>query len=153
MGGDMKDSIKRIVAVRAAEAPHTVAVTWEDDRTDHVDLGVLLDRTPLFAPLREASLFRQVQVGEDGWEIVWPSGDDLAVDAHHLARLAMEQSGEAMPSETFRAWRAAHGLSLTRAAQVLGLSRRTVAYYESGARIIPKLVRLACKGAETELRA
>ena len=33
------------------------------------------------------------------------------------------------------------------------LSRRTVAYYESGARIIPKVVRLACKGAETELRA
>ena len=78
---------------------------------------------------------------------------DLAIDAHHLARLAMEQSGEAMPPETFRAWRAAHGLSLTRAAHVLGLSRRTVAYYESGARIIPKLVRLACKRAETELRA
>lgn len=85
--------------------------------------------------------------------VVWPGGEDLAVDAHHLARVAMEQSGEAMPPETFRAWRAAHGLSLTRAAHVLGLSRRTVAYYESGARIIPKLVRLACKGAETELRA
>jgi DNA-binding XRE family transcriptional regulator len=149
----MKDTIKRIVAVQAAEASHTVAVTWEDGKSSRVDLGVLVDRTPVFAPLRAASLFRQVQVGEDGWEIVWPGSEDLAVDAHHLARMAMEQSGEAMPPETFRAWRAAHGLSLTRAAQVLGLSRRTVAYYESGARIIPKLVRLACKGAETELRA
>lgn len=149
----MKDTIKRIVAVQAAEAPHTVAVTWEDGQSIRVDLGALLDRTPIFAPLRDASLFRQVQVGEDGWEIIWPGSEDLAVDAHHLARLAMEQSGEAMPPETFRAWRAAHGLSLTRAAQVLGLSRRTVAYYESGERIIPKLVRLACKGAETELRA
>jgi DNA-binding XRE family transcriptional regulator len=149
----MKDTIKRIVAVQAAEAPYGVAVTWEDGQSVHVDLGALFDRTPVFSPLREASLFRQVQVGEDGWEIVWPGSEDLAVDAHHLARLTMEQSGEAMPPETFRAWRAAHGLSLTRAAQVLGLSRRTVAYYESGARIIPKVVRLACKGAETELRA
>ena len=149
----MKDTIKRIVAVQAAEAPYTVAVTWEDGKSSRVDLGALLDRTPVFAPLQDASLFRHVQVGEDGWEIVWPGSEDLAVDAHHLARLAMEQSGEAMPPETFRAWRAAHGLSLTRAAQVLGLSRRTVAYYESGERIIPKVVRLACKGAETELRA
>jgi len=149
----MKDTIKRIVAVQAAETSHTVAVTWKDGQSTRVDLSTLLDRTPIFAPLRDASLFRQVQVGEDGWEIVWPGSEDLAVDAHHLARLAMEQSGEAMPPETFRAWRVAHGLSLTRAAQVLGLSRRTVAYYESGARIIPKLVRLACKGAETELRA
>ncbi|MYL84979.1 DUF2442 domain-containing protein [Desulfovibrio aerotolerans] len=149
----MKDTIKRIVAVQAVEAPHTLAITWEDGQPIRVGLDALIDRTPIFAPLRDASLFRQVQVGEDGWEIVWPGGEDLAVDAHHLARLAMEQSGEAMPPETFRAWRAAHGLSLTRAAHVLGLSRRTVAYYESGARIIPKLVRLACKGAETELRA
>lgn len=149
----MRDTIKRVVAVQAVEAPHTLAITWEGGQSIRVDLGALIDRTPIIAPLRDASLFRQVQVGEDGWEIVWPGGEDLAVDAHHLARLAMEQSGEAMPPETFRAWRAAHGLSLTRAAHVLGLSRRTVAYYESGARIIPKLVRLACKGAETELRA
>jgi len=149
----MKDTIRRITAVQAAEAPHSLSITWEDGQSIHVDLGALIERTPIFAPLQDACLFRQVQVGEDGWEIVWPGGEDLAVDAHHLARLAMEQSGEAMPPETFRAWRAAHGLSLTRAAHVLGLSRRTVAYYESGARIIPKVVRLACKGAETELRA
>ena len=149
----MKDTIKRVTAVQAAEAPRSLVITWEDGQSIRVDLGALIDRTPIFVPLRNASLFRQVQVGEDGWEIVWPGGEDLAVDAHHLARLAMEQTGEAMPPETFRAWRAAHGLSLTRAAHVLGLSRRTVAYYESGARIIPKLVRLACKGAEAELRA
>jgi predicted transcriptional regulator len=57
-----------------------------------------------------------------------------------------------MPRGDFRAWRERQGLSLTGAAQALGLSRRMVAYYESGERIIPKTVMLACKGVEWERR-
>lgn len=157
----MKADIHRILTVRAVGA-QAVSVAWDDGRTSTVDLTELIAGTPVLAPLRDETLFRRVQVGEDGWEIVWPTisassagsaGEDAAVDAHHLERLAMEQSGAAMPCETFRAWRAANGLSLTAAARVLGISRRTVAYYESGARIIPRLVRLACKGADLELRA
>ncbi|MEF3695845.1 helix-turn-helix domain-containing protein [Desulfolutivibrio sp.] len=154
----MKADIHRILTVRAVGA-QAVSVAWDDGRTSTVDLAALIAGTPVLAPLRDETLFRRVQVGEDGWEIVWPVGpagsvgEDAAVDAHHLERLAMEQSGAAMPCETFRAWRAANGLSLTAAARVLGISRRTVAYYESGARIIPRLVRLACKGADLELRA
>lgn len=163
----MKADIHRILAVRAV-GPQSVSVAWDDGRTSTVDLAALIAGTPVLAPLRDETLFRRVHVGEDGWEIVWPTssvssasladpadpiGEDAAVDAHHLERLAMEQSGAAMPREAFRAWRAANGLSLTAAARVLGISRRTVAYYESGTRIIPRLVRLACKGADTELRA
>lgn len=150
----MKADIHRILAVRAV-GPQAVSVAWDDGRTSTVDLAALIAGTPVLTPLRDETLFRRVQVGEDGWEIVWPVGpvgEDVAVDTHHLERLAMEQSGAAMPCETFRAWRAANGLSLTAAARVLGISRRSVAYYESGARIIPRLVRLACKGADMELR-
>jgi hypothetical protein len=39
-------------------------------------------------------------------------------------------------------------LSLTAAAQALGLTRRAIVYYHGGHRPIPKLVGLACKGWE-----
>jgi predicted transcriptional regulator len=41
-------------------------------------------------------------------------------------------------------WR--HGLSLSNAAEALGLSRRQVADYASGERPVPRTVLLACKG-------
>ena len=50
----------------------------------------------------------------------------------------------------FIRWRARHGLSLTAAAQALGLSRRLIAYYASGERAVPRTVLLACKGWELE---
>jgi hypothetical protein len=59
--------------------------------------------------------------------------------------------GEPMPAEEFREWQAGHKLSLTGAAKVLGLSRRMVQYYATGAKPIPKTVRLACRGATLEL--
>ncbi|MBA4162819.1 MAG: hypothetical protein C0515_12215, partial [Novosphingobium sp.] len=46
----------------------------------------------------------------------------------------------------FLQWRLANGLSLARAAEELGHSRRTVAYYSNGTRPVPKAILLACKG-------
>jgi predicted transcriptional regulator len=48
-----------------------------------------------------------------------------------------------------------HKLSLTRASETLGLSRRMVTYYKTGEKIIPRTVMLACKAVdyEPELRA
>jgi len=46
----------------------------------------------------------------------------------------------------FLEWRLANGFSLTRAAEALGLSRRTVAYYSNGERRVPKAILLACAG-------
>jgi hypothetical protein len=43
-----------------------------------------------------------------------------------------------------------YGLSLSDAAEALGLSRRQVAYYASGERPVPRTVLLACKGWEAE---
>jgi transcriptional regulator with XRE-family HTH domain len=39
-----------------------------------------------------------------------------------------------------------HGLTLDRAAEALGLSRRTVAYYRSGEQRVPKTVTPATEG-------
>jgi hypothetical protein len=54
-----------------------------------------------------------------------------AVGAARLLEMALEQNGRADAVEFIR-WRWKHGLSLTDAAEALGLSRRQVAYYASG---------------------
>jgi transcriptional regulator with XRE-family HTH domain len=46
-----------------------------------------------------------------------------------------------------------YGLSLSQAAEALGLSRRQVAYYASGEHPVPRTVLLACKGWEAERQA
>lgn|GEM_PF-2206193 len=51
------------------------------------------------------------------------------------------------PSQ-FDAWMKSHQLSLTTAAEALGISRRMIAHYRTGSRAIPKIVSLACKGWE-----
>ena len=54
-----------------------------------------------------------------------------------------------MPTrEDFTAWMERNQLSLSQAAQAIGMTRRMIAYYKSGARPIPKTVWLACIGYE-----
>jgi len=106
---------------------------------------------PVLAPLVGSRLFDLVQVTADGYELHWT--DDIELSTPQLWRWAMEQSGEAVPAEEFRRWRLTHKMSLQQAARILGLSRRMVAYYDAGAKSIPKTVALACMGAERQLRS
>lgn len=69
--------------------------------------------------------------------------------AARLLEMALEQGGRPDAGEFIR-WRWKHGLSLTDAAEALGLSRRQVAYYASGEHAVPRTVLLACKGWEVE---
>jgi predicted transcriptional regulator len=39
-----------------------------------------------------------------------------------------------------------HALSLSKAADALGISRRMVAYYSNGEKRVPKPILLACRG-------
>ena len=72
--------------------------------------------------------------------------------AARLLEMARQQNGRADAVEYIR-WRGKHGLSLTDAAEALGLSRRQVAYYASGEHAVPRTVLLACKGWEVERQA
>ena len=56
-------------------------------------------------------------------------------------------------ARAFLEWRLKHGLSLTAAAEALGLSRRVVADYSNGENPVPKTVLLACRGWEAGRRA
>ncbi len=123
-------------------------MTWEDGSENIVSLSDPVNRLKVFVPLREGDLFRKVGVADYGWAIRWTDEIDFSADS--VWRLAQEQAGQAMSAKDFRDWRARNGLSQQGAAEALGLSRRTIAYYESGEKPIPKTVWLACRGLEAE---
>jgi len=141
--------IPRIEAVEAAEKPFTLRIVWTRGPVTEVDLTEPISRLKGLRSLREPGFFSRVQVGEDGHSVCWP--EEIEMGADSLWRRAQEQAGNFIPREQFHAWRERHRLSLTKAAGVLGLSRRMVAYYESGQAPIPKLVGLACRGWEMEV--
>lgn len=64
-----------------------------------------------------------------------------------LFELSLEQAGMVENVE-FRRWQGKNGLSLTAAAEAIGLTRRTVSQYRTGARPVSRTVALACKGWE-----
>jgi hypothetical protein len=120
-------------------------ITTMNDKTLTVDLNEPVHRLKGLRPLRDRAVFARADVGEGGHSIVWPGGADMGAD--RLWELALEQNGRADAVEFIR-WRWKHGLSLTAAAEALGLSRRQVAYYASGEHEVPRTVLLACKGWE-----
>lgn len=86
-----------------------------------------------------------VQLGDWGHSIVLGSGDEIGADRLWLETLSANGRDDA---RRFLEWRMRHGLSLSKAAEALGLARRTVAYYSNGDRPVPKTILLACKGWE-----
>lgn len=137
------ESIRTITAVRA-RAPARLSIRWSDGTRAEVDLGPML-RGRAFRPLRDASEFERVRVGEWGHSIEWPSGAELSAETLWLETLSATGRQD---TREFLDWRLRHGLSLTKTAEALGLSRRMVAYYSNGAKPIPRPILLACKGWE-----
>jgi hypothetical protein len=80
-----------------------------------------------------------------GGSVTWRQDDELELAADNLRARALEQAGEAS-HEFIIQWMERHRLTLDQAAQALGLSRRMLAYYRSGARPVPRHVALACLG-------
>lgn len=142
-----RKTLPRIESVAAADGPMTLRICWNTGEESLVDVSETIECFRFYAPLRSnPALFREVQVGEHGADILWPGGLDMSNDT--LWRLAQEQSGATMRAEEFRRWRERHAYTLDAAARALGLSRRMIAYYESGERPIPRVVALATKALE-----
>ncbi|HEX5318794.1 MAG TPA: helix-turn-helix transcriptional regulator [Stellaceae bacterium] len=137
----------RIAAVSPAARPITLRVRWDTGDESVVDVSGMIERFKVYAPLRQSEeLFARVQVGEYGTDIVWTDEIDMSADT--LWRLAQEQTGETMTPDEFRHWRERRAYTLDGAAKALGLSRRTVAYYEHGDRAIPRVVALATRALD-----
>lgn len=58
----------------------------------------------------------------------------------------------AMEKEGFKAWRAWCRWSQSQAAELLGVSKRTVQFYEKGQQPIPRAIALACYALSVGVR-
>jgi hypothetical protein len=138
-----------ISAVQSVDATKLM-LTWSTGENFAVDLSTIITRYAAFAPLADPAIFSQVVREEWGHGLDWPGGLDMGADQlYHLCR---EQNGLLSPV-AFDCWIKSNRLSLTTAAEALGMTRRMIAHYRSGTRPIPKTVQLACIGWETLKKA
>lgn len=143
-----KKAIPRIVSVKADnKKPLTLLIRWNTGEEASVDISGIVEMFRVYEPLRRSpELFGQVNVGEYGTDIIWSNAIDMAADT--IWRLAREQAGITMLPDAFKHWRERKAYTLDAAAAALGLSRRMVAYYEQGAKPIPRVVALATRALE-----
>ncbi len=142
------DKTRTITALRA-NGPASLHLSWSDGTNAELNLSTHLD-DPALANLRDPAEFAQVEVGDWGHSLARPSGAELGADALWLETLSATGHGDA---RAFLDWRLRHGLSLAKAAEALGISRRMVAYYSNGEKKVPKPILLACRGWEVGVGA
>jgi hypothetical protein len=133
-----------IHAARVLE-PGVIELLWSTGETLSVNLSDLPRRNKAFAKLADPAFFARMARDEWGHGLDWPDGLDLGAD--RLYELCREQAGLPTASE-FQAWMERNGLSLSSAAESLGMTRRMVAHYRTGSKPIPIVVGLACMGWE-----
>jgi hypothetical protein len=142
----MTDAIPRIKTIRPAGG-HTARVLFAGERrAHHVDLTGLFARSRHFAPLlQDEKEFSSVEVVDEGIGVAWPietKWGRLDLSSSTLWRIAEEQ--RPMTGAEFSKWRTKLGLSLTEAAKLLGVGRRTIMGYLKKDEL-PAIVAIACR--------
>ena len=127
--------------------PAGLTLTFADGVTLAVDLSETIKLHPALTVLSNAAVFTKAHIDTLGGYVVW-ADDELEMAADNLRNLATEQAGGIGPERVLN-WMARHSLTQTQAAHAIGVSRRMLNYYLSGAKPIPKTVWLACLGWET----
>ena len=135
------------IAALAVRLPCALTLTFADGVTLPVDLAETVKAYPALAALTNPALFATARIDALGGYVVWID-DDLELASDNLRNMAIEQSG-GIGNERLVNWIHKHGLTQERAAKGIGVSRRMLNYYLSGAKVIPKTVWLACLGWET----
>jgi hypothetical protein len=130
-------------------APASVRLVWSDGTVAELDLAAWPD-DPAFAALRDPANFASLKIGDWGHSLVWASGAEVGADMLWLETLSATGHDDV---RSFLEWRLRHGLSLSKAAEALGVSRRMVAYYSNGEKKVPRPILLACRGWEAGLHA
>jgi hypothetical protein len=142
----MTEDIVKVRKVRPAEG-HTLRVVFSGERQARdVDLTGLIARSRHFAPLmQDAAAFSKVEIIDDGIAVAWPietKWGRLDLSGSTLWRIAEEQ--QPMTGVEFAVWRTTLGLSLTEAAKLLGVGRRTIMSYLKKDEL-PAIVAIACR--------
>jgi hypothetical protein len=142
----MIDDMPKVTKVHAA-GERRLRVRFAGERRDHeLDLTGLIARSKHFAPLMDdGEIFAQAAILDGGLGVAWPvktQWGQLDLSATTLRRIAEEQ--QPMTGADFATWRRTLGLSLTEAANLLGLGRRTVMSYLKKDEL-PAVVAIACR--------
>ena len=130
----------KIQTVEALEA-WRLRTTWNTGEVLDVDLAKLM-RGKTFAEIRKLEVFKAVHT--DGVSIEW---FDTELGPDNVYAWAKEQAGQ-VSHEMLGAWMYRNQLSLSSAAEALGISRRMVSYYRTATKAIPRAIWLACLGWE-----
>jgi DNA-binding XRE family transcriptional regulator len=141
------NDVIRTLADVAVVAPTRLRLTWSDETQVLIDLADMMAENP-FTALSDPETFAQVAIGDWGHSLVWPQDIEIGADSLWLETLSATGHDD---TRRFLEWRLRHALSLSKAAEALGVSRRTIAYYSNGERKIPKPILLACRGWEVDL--
>lgn len=129
----MTDMMRVIESVAVTKRGH-IDLLWSNGMRAQLDVSNwLIGDTDLAS----------VSIGDWGHSLIWPTGVEIGADALWRETLRVNEQGD---SATFLDWRMRNALSLSKAAEALGISRRSVAYYSNGERAVPKAIQLACKG-------
>jgi hypothetical protein len=132
----------RLEAVEAIE-PYRLRTHWSTGESLEVDVEAQLRKYAALSGILDPAAFARVHLG-DGGSVEW---FDEEFGADNVFAWAREQAGEAS-HQMFDTWMRRHGLSLSGAAEALGVSRRMVSYYRTAQRRIPRQTWLACLGWE-----
>jgi hypothetical protein len=139
----MNEKLRQIEGVRP-EGPSALELRWSGGETAVVDLAPFFEKRA-FRSLADPKLFKTASLGDWGHSIAWNDGTEIGADRLWLETLSATERSDV---REFLEWRMRNGLSLSKAAEALHLSRRMVAYYSSGDRDVPAYVLLACHGWE-----
>ena len=128
---DEISKVSKVTKVRPANG-RVLRVRFAGDRREReLDLTGLIARSKHFMPLLDdAETFGKVRIVEGGLGVAWPvqtKWGRLDLSASTLRRIAEEQ--QPMTGADFAKWRRSLGLSLTEAAKLLGVGRRTITGY------------------------
>ncbi|MDR2839543.1 MAG: helix-turn-helix domain-containing protein [Azonexus sp.] len=145
----MKQNINRLESAKPLSGMK-MEIRYTGGQVVQVDFSELADRFAVFAPIKNPDFFRQATVTDWGHTLEWPNGEGL--DADRVMEMALEQD-QRTDTLAFRQWQDRNRLSLAEAAKAIGMTRRTVSQYRTGARPVPRTVLLALKGWEVEQRA
>jgi hypothetical protein len=142
----MADGVTRVMKVHPVGG-RVLRVRFAGDRRSHeLDLTGLIARSRHFTPLLDdVGTFAEVEIIENGLGVAWPiqtKWGRLDISASTLRRIAEEQ--RPMTGADFAEWRTTLGLSLTEAAKLLGVGRRTIMGYLNKGEL-PAIVAIACR--------
>jgi hypothetical protein len=122
-----------------------LALTFINGQELTVDLGMDIHTYPGLRPLLDREVFATAVVSDDGWIVEWLE-PDIQIGADTLYMDALAQNAQDENTRIFIDWRARTGLSLSEAAEALGVSARSISRYSNGREAVPRSLALACLG-------